>query len=93
MAVSAQFIVNELIRVLGGDTFHGYVVLWKGLCSITSTIGMGERVDALCGEVRTTLLVLLDGMMSTIMNGEGWRRGYLGLANETFRVYVLDEEG
>jgi len=71
MTVSAQFIVNKLVCGLGARPFRGYVELWNGFCSITSTIGMRECVDS--GDVQVTvrmiLLVLMDKMLSTVMNG------------------------
>lgn len=69
MSVSAQFIVNELVCGLCARPLGGYVELWKGLCSITSTIGMGEGVDRnrVDVKVRVSLLVLLNRMMSTVM--------------------------
>jgi len=94
MTVSAQFIVNELICGLCARPFRRYVKLGNRLCSITGTIGMGERVDS--GDVRVavrmSLLVLMDRVLGTVMNGRV-EQTYLGLANKTFRVYVLDEEG
>lgn len=96
MAVRAQLVVDKLICGLCADPFGGYVILWKGLCPIASTIGMREGVDGGCVVgvvvVRMILLVLSGTRVNTIIRWQS-EETCLGLADDAIGVYVLDGWG
>lgn len=66
MTVSAQFIVDKLVCILGLCALQGYVVLWERLCFITRAIWVGDPIDAVGVEVMVAFFVLLDRTVSAI---------------------------